>query len=344
MAESFRRAPAEATSSAAGGAGTGPSRYTTAWIALTDATPENSCLYCVPREHDPGYAEGDGSGASPCDAVFRRPPVAGGNTVAGAGAGAGPGSPGQGTIAPDAFQNIAALPAPRGTLLCFSHRLLHWGSRPLRGVQKPRIALSLAFADPQFEEPYLRPVEGGGGGGGSPDASPFPEHGVRMALVAGQAIRYIANVPLAAAELAVLWDVFEQHREHFAESYAQNVVDCHGSHMRQKQALVQCHSSMGTAAAKLGNLEEASGHFARALQEAAASRLPMLELLAARDWKRAMAMVVASGSGGCGCSAVGVDMGAAADAADAADAVIDAACEKMGKTRAEMEVAGSGLL
>ena len=70
---------------------------------------------------------------------------------------------------------------------------------------------------------------------------------------------------------------------------------------------------LGQVAAKRGQLEEASGHFGRALEEAAASRLPMLELLAARDWKRAV-----GGSG------------------EAAEAVIDAACAKMGKSRAQL--------
>ena len=51
---------------------------------------------------------------------------------------------------------------------------------------------------------------------------------------------------------------------------------------------------------------------ARALEEAKASRLPMLELLVARDWKRAV--------------------GEYAEA----DAVIDGACAAMGKSREEM--------
>ena len=37
----------------------GSAKYTTCWIALTDATPENSCLYMLPRFCDPGYIEGD---------------------------------------------------------------------------------------------------------------------------------------------------------------------------------------------------------------------------------------------------------------------------------------------
>ena len=37
----------------------GQAKYVTHWIALSDATPENSCLYVIPRRFDPGYHEGD---------------------------------------------------------------------------------------------------------------------------------------------------------------------------------------------------------------------------------------------------------------------------------------------
>jgi hypothetical protein len=81
----------------------------------------------------------------------------------------------------------------------------------------------------------------------------------------------------------------------------------------QKYVLVECHSVLGQVAAKRGDVEDAGGHFGRALEEAAASRLPMLELLVARDWKRAVG-----------------------ESGKAADAVIDGACAKMGRTRAQL--------
>jgi hypothetical protein len=56
----------------------------------------------------------------------------------------------------------------------------------------------------------------------------------------------------------------------------------------RKFDLVECHGVLGQVAAKRGDFEAASGHFARGLEEARASRLPMLELLMARDWKRAV--------------------------------------------------------
>jgi ectoine hydroxylase-related dioxygenase (phytanoyl-CoA dioxygenase family) len=37
----------------------GHAKYVTMWIALTPVTPENSCLYVIPRQFDPGYINGD---------------------------------------------------------------------------------------------------------------------------------------------------------------------------------------------------------------------------------------------------------------------------------------------
>ena len=37
----------------------GTPHYCTVWVALTDATPANSCLMVVPKDKDKGYSEGD---------------------------------------------------------------------------------------------------------------------------------------------------------------------------------------------------------------------------------------------------------------------------------------------
>lgn len=86
---------------------------------------------------------------------------------------------------------------------------------------------------------------------------------------------------------------------------------------KKKTTLVDCHSILGQIAAKRGDLDEAASHFSNALKQAELSRLPMLEVLAARDWKRHA--LVAHGRG----------------SADA-DAAIDSACGKMGKTRGQL--------
>jgi ectoine hydroxylase-related dioxygenase (phytanoyl-CoA dioxygenase family) len=36
----------------------GTAKFTTCWVPLSDATPDNSCLYVIPRRHDPGYTAG----------------------------------------------------------------------------------------------------------------------------------------------------------------------------------------------------------------------------------------------------------------------------------------------
>ena len=85
----------------------------------------------------------------------------------------------------------------------------------------------------------------------------------------------------------------------------------------KKWILMHCHSVLGQVAAKRGNLDEAETHFSGALEEAKLSRLPMLELLAARDWKRHLL------------EPNGQD-------ASAAEAAIDGACAKMKKTREQL--------
>jgi hypothetical protein len=81
----------------------------------------------------------------------------------------------------------------------------------------------------------------------------------------------------------------------------------------RRSDLAHGHGVLGQVAAKRGDAEAACGHFSSALEAAAASRFSLLEVIVARDWKRA---VPASGA--------------------AADAAVDAACVKMGKSREQL--------
>ena len=73
------------------------------------------------------------------------------------------------------------------------------------------------------------------------------------------------------------------------------------------------HRVLGQLAAKGGDAKAAGGHFGRALEAAAASRLLLYTVVVARDWKRAVP-----------------ESGAVAGAA------IDAACAKMGKSWSDL--------
>ena len=85
----------------------------------------------------------------------------------------------------------------------------------------------------------------------------------------------------------------------------------------RRTTLVSCHSILGQIAAKRGDLDEAESHFANAVNEANLSRVPMVEVVAARDWKRHLLE-----PNGRGC--------------EAAEAMIDAACARMKKTREQV--------
>ena len=105
----------------------GTPKYATIWLALSAATPQNSCLYVVPRRSDPGYLAGDG----PEDPLRRA------------------------LADKAAYQAIRALPRCAGEAVVFSHRILHWGSAGDAGEAAPRLAISFAHSARDFEAPYL---------------------------------------------------------------------------------------------------------------------------------------------------------------------------------------------
>src|SRR5262249_60237350 len=102
----------------------------TAWVALTDATPLNGCIYLVPAHVDAGVRT-----IGPGRDVLRRP------------------------------QDARAQPAPAGSLLVWNHGVLHWGVRSSRRAPPPRVAAALqvqrrdiaSFARPLFD-PYRPPA------------------------------------------------------------------------------------------------------------------------------------------------------------------------------------------
>ncbi|CAE8696683.1 unnamed protein product [Polarella glacialis] len=169
----------------------GTPKYSTTWIPLTDATTTNSCLYAVSQRHDPGYFAGD-FGKNPLQAVFCKP---------------------------EAFQHIKALPCPAGSLVHFSHRLIHWGSAADEDWQRrrsegPRIALSFACADESFERPYL-----------VARSSPLPPVNIRASLISGLALAYLQNEEPGDFRSKLYWDVFQQNLAAFDRKFVGIVSD-----------------------------------------------------------------------------------------------------------------------
>ena len=78
-----------------------------------------------------------------------------------------------------------------------------------------------------------------------------------------------------------------------------------------------CYSTLGIVAAKRGSLDEANGYFTQAMDYAKRSKMPMYEVLTARDWKKHLL------------EPNGRDTGAA-------EVAIDEACSKMSKTREDL--------
>lgn len=81
------------------------------WIALTDVTPADSCIYAVPKYADVAYATAD-------------------RNV---------------TLRQFALQDVRALPAPAGSLIAWSTHLAHWGSCSTPEATGARMSLALYF-------------------------------------------------------------------------------------------------------------------------------------------------------------------------------------------------------
>ena len=158
--------------------------YETVWISLSEATPENSCLYFLAADRDAGYRAAG-------DALVAALP------------------------SPASWPDITAQPCSAGGVLCFSHRLLHWGSTPTSGAASThRTALSFAMAAPSFVAPYF-------------DAAlyaPYPPLGLRVSLRAGQAIVYHSQAPVTKNQLALDRRTFARGRDFFSEEYAERVL------------------------------------------------------------------------------------------------------------------------
>jgi len=169
----------------------GEAKFVTHWIALSDAQPENSCLYVIPKYQDPGYIKGDDGPAA--EDPLRR---ALSNKTA--------------------FQHIRALPRKPGQSLIFTHRIIHWGSaRSEDSKLPPRVALSFVCSDSTYEKPYIDPKYF------SSDKN--PPFRIRLLLVCAQLLIYYQRFDLPKATIKACYDFCKENENELEETYRHKV-------------------------------------------------------------------------------------------------------------------------
>ncbi|CAK9022631.1 Hypothetical protein (Fragment) [Durusdinium trenchii] len=180
----------------------GMAKYVTLWAALTDATPDNSCLHFVPKSIDPGYSAGDPEEGDPLLRIFQDKA---------------------------AYQKIRSVPVAAGGCTFHTHRTIHWGSAGRSSAAvPPRVALSFGFSTQDFEPPYF-----------SPKALPFPDVKLRAALASAQVINYStlavgdqegwtalagAMANCGASQLRLLHRVFQSQVKRFHPTYRKEIA------------------------------------------------------------------------------------------------------------------------
>jgi hypothetical protein len=123
----------------------------TVWIPLTEATTLNGCMYLVPADRDPTYG-------TPEDNQWKHKP-----------------------------SDIRALPAPAGSVFCWSQAVLHWGSRSSPRAADVRISVAFEFQSAAVE-PFNQPL-----------TSPMsvPDLQFRLQLIGKQILQYKHMYPLS---------------------------------------------------------------------------------------------------------------------------------------------------
>lgn len=166
----------------------GEAKFATHWIALTPATTSNSCLYMIPKDHDPGYLKGDGDEKDPLSVALPNK---------------------------EAFQRIRAMPRDPGQSILFTHRIIHWGS--IKDPEaSPRVAISFVCSDPSFEKPYIDPNYF--------TDDKLPPFSIRLLLVCAQLIIYHQRFQLSKDNLKACFEYCKSMEEELEKSYWHKVA------------------------------------------------------------------------------------------------------------------------
>ena len=133
----------------------GMPKCVTIWIPLSDAIPLNGCMYIVPATLDPNYNHKVQKGEK--------------------------------SSAQISYQDIRALPAKIGSVLCWNHEVLHWGGRSSERAPHPRISIAFEFQKADVE-PYKTPLL---------DPYNLPSFNQRLGLIGKQILQYQHMYPLS---------------------------------------------------------------------------------------------------------------------------------------------------
>lgn len=194
-------------------------KFVTQWIALSDATPSNSCLYVIPKGCDPGYLTGDND--------EDKDPLQ--------------------TALPDktAYQMIRAIPRQSGQSLLFTHRIIHWGSKSDPDHDNPRIAISFVCSDPDYEAPFVNFEFS------SHKSHLLPFH-LRLLVVCAQLICYHQRFEPSRATIKACYDYCKENEKYLGEAFRQKVFLEFVKAMEEKKRSI-LHDTEQQGASKLAS-------------------------------------------------------------------------------------------
>ena len=181
----------------------GQAKYVTMWMALTHAHPENSCLYMIPKQNDPGYMEGDDTTTNDdSNNNNQKDPLT------------------RALNTKESYQNIRAIPRLPGQSVLFTHRIMHWGSRgnphSSSSSIQPRIAISFVSSDSTFEKPYLKKNTTG--------TEYNPPFSIRLLLVCAQLLIYHERFQLSKECIRACHEYCKDYQHLLEESYRKKVT------------------------------------------------------------------------------------------------------------------------
>ncbi|KAL7501460.1 hypothetical protein ACHAWT_010429 [Skeletonema menzelii] len=196
----------------------GQAKYITHWIALAEANPNNSCLYVIPKQFDPGYLEGDDPPESDDSSDATTTDDSGNKNDSSNGSSNFSDPLSRALPTKQSYQNIRALPRRAGESVIFTHRILHWGSagNPHASKIHPRVAISFVYSDVDYEAPYLTNF--------SMEGAQLPPFSLRLLLVCSQLLIYYQRFDnLSTQHLRACYEYCKQHADELNETYRKNV-------------------------------------------------------------------------------------------------------------------------